>query len=50
MEAAILQSVEEESGSTGIYLVGSDASQNFTEGLLDGSSVFGDGEFEFEGS
>jgi hypothetical protein len=45
-----LEAVEEESGSAWIDLVGGDASKNFAKGLLDGGSVFGNGEFEFEGS
>ena len=44
-----LEAVEEESGAAGVDLVGGDALENFTEGLLDGGAVFGDGELEFEG-
>jgi hypothetical protein len=44
-----LEAVEEKSGAAGVYLVGGDALEDLAEGLLDGGSVLGDGEFEFEG-
>ena len=44
-----LQAVEEESGSPWVDLVGGDALEDLTDRLLDGGTVFGDGEFEFEG-
>ena len=44
-----LQAVEEESGAAWVDLIGGDAVEDLADGLLDGGSVFGDGQFELEG-
>jgi hypothetical protein len=46
VEAGYLEAVEEEAGSAGVDVVGGDALQDFSDGMLDGGSVFGQGEIE----
>ena len=46
VEAGDLQSVEEEAGSAGIYVVGSYSLEDHADGVLDGASIFRVGENE----
>jgi hypothetical protein len=46
VEAGDLESVEEEAGAAGVYVVGGDAAEYFADGVLDCGAVFGEGEFE----
>jgi hypothetical protein len=40
VEAGDLEAVEEEAGAAGIDVVGGDAAENFSDGLLDGGTIF----------
>ena len=46
VEAGDLEAVEEEAGAAGVDVVGGDALEDFADGVLDGGTVFGEGEVE----
>ncbi len=46
VEAGDLEAVEEEAGAAGVDVVGGDALEDFTDGGLDGGTVFGEGQVE----
>ena len=46
VERGDLEAVEEESGAAGVDGVGRDATENLTDGELDGSAILGEGEIE----
>jgi hypothetical protein len=46
VEAGDLEAVEEQAGAAGVDVVGGDALQDLADGVLDGGTVFGEGEVE----
>ena len=46
VDAGDLESIEEETGAPGVDFVGGDATEDFTDGGLDGRAVFGVGQVE----
>ena len=46
VEGGDLEAVEEETGATGVDLVGGDATEDLADGELDSGAVFGEGEVE----
>ena len=46
VEAGDLEAVEEQAGAAGVDVIGGDAAENFSDGLLDGGPVFGQGKVE----
>ncbi len=46
VEAGDLEAVEEETGAAGVDVVGGDALEDLADGVLDGGTVFGEGDFE----
>jgi hypothetical protein len=46
VEAGDLEAVEEEAGAAGVDFVGGDALQDFSDGGLDGGTVFGERQIE----
>jgi hypothetical protein len=46
VEAGDLEAVEEQAGAAGVDVVGGDAAEDFSDGVLDGGPVFGQGQVE----
>jgi hypothetical protein len=46
IEAGDLEAVEEEAGAAGVDVIGGDAAEDFSDGMLDGGTVFGERKVE----